>query len=255
MKTALTFVLMILLVVALAASFSRVPEALARMETFRITEIRVEGNRFLTREDALKTLGIAPSASVWDDLDAWEAQLRGHPLVEDVRIARRLPGTLVLEITEPTPVALVPNPTLEPVDASGRFLPVDPAQHRLDLPLMALAGGTKRGTPSAAERRLMAGEIARMAQQEPEFLSRVSEVTLHPRGDLRAQFWRRDPTREIWDLPVNLLFRPQLPSRRIQEGLRVLKDALSRFGGAEIVDLDLRYEDQVVVRLNRAREG
>lgn len=255
MKTGLTFAFVTVLVMALAASLSRLPEALARMDTFRVREIRVEGNRFLTREDALNTLGIPPSASVWDDLDAWEERLRSHSLVEDVEISRRLPGTLVMEVEETVPVALVPNPALEPVDASGRFLPIDPARHRLDLPLMALLDGGKMMTPSASERRLLAGEIARMAQQNPDLLSRVSEVILHSRGDVQARFWRRDPTRESWDSPVNLLFRPYLTAHRIQEGLRVLDDALLRFEGAGIVDLDLRYDDQVVVRLSRAQEG
>ncbi len=255
MKTWLTFFLAALLVVGLAASLARVPEALARMETFKITEVRVEGNRFLTREEALNALAIPPGASVWDDLDVWEEQLRRHPLVEDVKIRRRLPGVLILDVKETEPVALVPNPTLEPVDASGRFLPIDPAEHRLDLPILALAGGKKMMTPSASERRLMAGEIARISQQDPELLSRISEVTLHPRGDLWAQVWRRDTVRDVWDTPVNLLFRPDLPARRFQDGLRVLEDALVRFGGDRILDLDLRYEDQVVVRLNRAGEG
>ena len=255
MKTGLTFAFVGVLVMALAASLARVPEALARMEAFRIREIRVEGNRFLTREEALNTLGIPPSASVWDDLDAWEERLRDHSLVEDVEISRRLPGTLVMRVEETVPVALAPNPTLEPVDASGRFLPIDPARHRLDLPLMVLAGVGKTATPSASERRLLAGEIARMAQQNPDLLSRVSEVILHPRGDVEARFWRRDPARESWDSPVNLLFRPDLAPSRIQEGLRVLEDALIRFEGAGILDLDLRYDDQVVVRLSRAREG
>jgi cell division protein FtsQ len=225
------------------------------MDTFRVTGVRVEGARFFTPEDALRTLGIPPSASVWDDLDAWERRLRDHPLVEDVHIHRRLPGTLILDVTEPTPVALVPSPTLEPVDGSGRILPIDPSLNRLDLPVISLEGSRETETPSAAERRLLAGEVARLARLDPELLARLSQMTLRPRGDLRAQIWRRDLRQEVWDLPVNLLFYPELSLRRIQEGLRVLDDAFARFDGAGISDLDLRYEDQVVVRMNRSEEG
>lgn len=255
MKTGLPFALVAVLVLVLAVCFSRVPEALARMEGFRVTGIRLEGNRFLTREEVLNSLGIPPSASVWDDLGAWEDRLRTHLLVKDVRIRRRLPGTLVMDVTETLPVALVPNPTLEPMDASGRLLPIDPARHRLDLPLVSLEGRDKVATLSVAERRLVAGEIARISRHDPEFLARISDVTLNARGDLRARIWRRDPVREVWDLPVSFLFHPDLPARRIQEGLRVLEDALTRFDGAGISALDLRYEDQVVVRLTRSKEG
>jgi len=255
MKAGLTFVAVTILVVILAASLSRVPEALARMDTFRVSEVRLEGNRFLTRDEALKTLDLPASASVWDDLDPWEDQLKQHLLVESVRIRRRLPGALVLEVRESAPVALVPTPALEPVDGEGRFLPIDPAKHRLDLPVMALEGGGALEKPSASERRLLAREISRISQGHPQLLSRISELTLHPRGDLRARIWRRDAAGEVWDLPFNLLFRPDLPVRRVHEGLRVLEDARERFGGAEILDLDLRYEDQVVVRLNRVEES
>ena len=243
MRSWLAFLFMAALAVALAAVASRAPEALAKVEAFRITEVRLEGNRFLTQAEVEKTLAVPPLASVWDDLDAWEDRLRSHPLVEDAEISRRFPGTLILRVVERNPVALVSNPTLEPVDASGQFLPIDPAAHRLDLPLITIGGRGRVKTLSAAERRLVAGEIARMSQGDPEFLARISEVSLDPRGDLRA---------EIFDPPMTLLFRPHLPSRRIQEGLRVLGDALIRFEGAEIAKLDLRYEDQVVVRLSRA---
>lgn len=243
MRTWLAFAFMAALAVGLAALASRAPEALAKMEAFRVTEVRVAGNRFLTQADVETTLDLSPMASVWDDLDLLEERLQGHLLVERVSVGKRFPGILTVKVVERTPVALVSNPTLEPVDASGRFLPIDPAVHRLDLPLITVGGRDRLETLTAAERNLVAGEIARMAQGDPEFLARISEVVLDPRGDLRA---------EVYDPPMTMLFRPNLPSRRIQEGLRVLEDASVRFEGSGIANLDLRYEDQVVVRLSRA---
>lgn len=253
MKRGLAFVLALTLAVSLAAALSRVPEALSRVEAFRIREIRLEGNRFLTPEEAAKSVAISPLASVWDDLDPFEERLRTHPLVQSVKAKRRFPATLLLKVVEVQPVALVPNPTLEPVDASGSFLPIDPAKHSLDLPIIGLKGQRGREALSAAERRLVAGEIARLAQAEPALVTRISEVTLDARGDLWAQFWRPDAQGEIWDLPITLRFHPNLPSRRVQEGLRVLGDAMNRFENAVVADLDLRFEDQVVVRLDRIR--
>ena len=154
------------------------------------------------------------------------------------------------------PVAIDPDRAvrpLEPVDALGTILPIDPAKHHLDLPIIHLSGGGGGVALTAAERRLVAGEISRLAQWDPEFVAGLSEVTLDPRGDLRAEVWRRDDQGEIWDLPVTLRFHPNLPNRRVQEGLRVLGDAMIRFEGAVVADLDLRYEDQVVVRLHRTR--
>jgi cell division protein FtsQ len=253
MRRWLAFVFVLGVAVALAGALARVPEALAGVEAFRIREIRLEGNRFLSREEAAKAAAISPLASVWDDLDPIEARLRAHPLVADVKAKRRFPGTLVLEVVERQPVALVPNPTLEPVDGLGTILPIDPAVHHLDLPIINLWGDGEGAALTAAQRRLVAGEITRLAQWDPELVAGLSEVTLDPRGDLRAEVWRRDDQGETWDLPVTLRFRPNLSSGRVQEGLRALGDAMGRFGGTVVAGLDLRYADQVVVRLDRTR--
>lgn len=243
MKRWLAFVSVAVLGVALAALLARAPEALAQVENFRVKKIRVEGARYLTEEDARQVLDLTPQSSVWDDLDAWETRLRHHPLVKDVKIHRRFPGTLVLDVDERTPVALFPDPVLEPVDENGRILPIDPAVSRLDLPVMASAGTDGSGSLTSVQRSLLAREISQLAQGDPEFLARISDISLDGRGDIAAT---------IWEPPLVIRFRPGLTSRRIQEGLRVFSDAVARFDGKKVLELDLRYEDQVVVRLGRA---
>jgi cell division protein FtsQ len=243
MKRWLTFVSVLAVAVALGGVFSRIPEALSEVETFRVTEVRLQGNRFLSHEEVVATLALGPQASVWDDKGHLEARLREHPLVEDVVVRRRFPNSLLLQIEERLPVALYPNPTLEPVDEAGRILPIDPAQHKLDLPIMAGTGGDGSGTLTPADLRLLAGEIVRLAEDDPELHSSISDFALHPRGDVSAQ---------LSDPPVTVHFRPGLPCGRIQTGLRVLADAQARFEEGDVAHLDLRWEDQVVVRFARA---
>jgi hypothetical protein len=246
------------LAVALAGVLSRTPRALAKVEAFRVTGIRVEGARYLTQEEALKTLALPAQASVWDDTRNWEMRLRHHPLVSRVTVHRRFPGTLVLQVEEREPVALYPAPALEPVDRSGRVLPIDPGEHPLDLPIMALAGARGLEALTPAQRRLMAEEIHRITQGDPELLARVSDITLDARGDLHARLSGMPPesgsdlNARALDSPVILHFRPGVPHRRIQAALQVLEDASTRFEGRRVTDLDLRYEDQVVARLARA---
>lgn len=243
MKRWMAFWGVVALAVAMAAVMSRAPSALAKVEAFRVTGIRIEGARFLTQEEALRTMDLPANASVWDDTGNWEMRLQHHPLIAKAAVHRRFPGTLVLQVVEREPVALFPGPTLEPVDESGRVLPIDPGLHRLDLPIMAHANARGSGALTPAERRLLAEEIHRITQGDPEFLARVSDITLDSRGDLHAR---------VGDPNVILHFRPGLPYRRIHAGLRVLEDASTRFEGKQVTDLDLRYEDQVVVRLARA---
>jgi len=243
MKRWLTFVLVLALAVALGGVFSRVPRALAEVEAFRVREVRLRGARFLTQEEAERVLDLSERASVWDDTKVLDARLEEHPLVREATIHRRFPGALLLQVVEREPVALFPNPTLEPVDEAGRILPIDPALHKLDLPIMAATGGGGSGSLTTAELSLLAGEISRLAKGDPEFHSRVSDFSLDPRGDVQAR---------ISDSAVTLRFRPGLPNVRIETGMKVLEDAQARFGEGEVVDLDLRFDDQVVVRFGGA---
>jgi hypothetical protein len=243
MKRWLTFVFMLALAVALGGVVSRVPKALAEVEAFRVEEVRLRGARFLTHEEVVKVLDLSDRASVWDDTELLEARLEEHPLVKEITIHRRFPSALLLQVVEREPVALFPNPTLDPVDESGRILPIDPALHKLDLPLMGSAGEEGTGSLTPVGLRLLAGEISRLAQGDSEFHSRISDFALYPRGDVRAR---------IWDPPVTLHFLPGLSSRQIQVGLRVLRDAQARFDERDVMELDLRFDDQVVVRFGRA---
>lgn len=239
MHRGLRFLLALLATVALAAGTARVPEALARVDAFRVREIRLEGARFLTYRDAVSTVDVASDATVWDDPDPLEERLRGHPLVLKARVRRRLPDGLVLEVEERTPVALVPTPTLVPVDASGRALPVDPAIHRLDLPLVHPRRPALRGESRLlpAQLRLVARELGRLSEAEPQLTARISEVRL---AGGALEFRLTEPR-------VELLFHPPLASDRLRRGLRALREARERWPGREPRAVDLRFADQVVV--------
>jgi cell division protein FtsQ len=244
MKRGLVFLLVTGVAVGVAALAARAPEALAGMEAFRVVDVQVRGTRFLAREAAVATLAVPATASVWDDLEVYRGRLLAHPLVREARVRRRLPGTLVAEVRERDPVAMVPSPDLAPVDGEGRTLPIDPIKFRLDLPILVPAAGEEAPTLTPAQRRTLAREIARLAQADPELVARLSDLSLDRRGDLRAQ---------VLEPAGVLLLRPGLPVRRIQEGLRVLADAAGRFEGMAVTNLDLRYEDQVVVRLQEIK--
>ena len=243
MKRWLTFVFVLAVAVALGGVMSRVPRALSEVEAFRVREIRLRGERFLTHGAAVATLDLAPGASVWDDTSILEERLATHPLVREASVHRRFPGALLVKVVEAEPVALFPNPTLEPVDAGGRILPIDPVVHKLDLPIVASAEDEGPGSLTPGGLRTLAGEVHRLAQGDPELHARISDFTLNRRGDVRAR---------LADPQVTLHFRPGLSSGQIHTGLRVLSDVRGRFDEGRVEDLDLRFENQVVVRLEGA---
>jgi hypothetical protein len=240
-------------------AWQHAPEALASSALFQVSEIRFEGARYLDGNDALPIATLPEGFSVWSDLESVAGRVRAHPLVAEARVRRRLPSTLVVEVREREPVGLLPTPTLVPVDAEGRRLPIDPALHRLDLPLLRpRAEPVPPGSPSQgpgavppagapageegltpAQLRILAGEVARLTHLEPVLWTTVSEASLDPWGDVVIR---------IAEPRTAFHFRPPLTAGRLHEGLRVLADALDREPGRTPAAIDLRFADQVVVR-------
>lgn len=219
--------------VTLAAAW--LPDALAELDYFRAREYRVAGARVLEEKQVLATAAISPFVSVFDDLTAMERRLEEHPLIRHARITTVLPSTLVFTIEERTPVAFVASPVLEPVDRDGQVLPLNPVDHRLDLPVLMRVGG--RGALSPSQLRILAMEVDRLAADDPTFLAAVSEIAIDDRGDATA----------VMSGDLLLRFRPPLSHRRLREGLDVLRDAVLRRPDQRASVLDLRFEDQVVV--------
>jgi hypothetical protein len=215
--------------------------ALARVDWFRVRSVRVEGGRYLSDDEIERTAAVPPDANLWDDVTPVAARLAAHPMVQDVAIHRRLPGTLVLRVEERLPVGLVPTPTLEPVDREGRRLPLDPALHRLDLPVIR-PGRSGRGASAPAAIAAAAREAARMAEVDPTFWEGVSVLT---------ENGARDLTIEWGDPAVRLRFRAPLAQARLREALAVLADVTGRGDPVPLL-LDLRFADQVVVRWSDA---
>lgn len=215
-----------------------IPDLLVEMELFRVVDFRLEGATYLTLEEAIDAMDVVPQASIWDDAESWETALEAHPLVSTARIGRRPPGTLVLKVKERVPVALLPSPALEPVDVTGRRLPIDPARHRLDLPVIRpwSGGGGSELTPE--QLRTLAQEIQRLADADPQFFDVLSDVARDERGDVVAR---------AGEPGVAFRYSAPLAVQRLKEGLLVLDDVLGRSDETPRT-IDLRYVDQVVVR-------
>ena len=95
-------------VVSLTLIFIYTYSILLSIPYFQITEVSVRGLRELTEKDILTSADIKPTQNILSvNTDAVVRRICANQWVENVYVGRELPGKLVLEIKERTPLALV----------------------------------------------------------------------------------------------------------------------------------------------------
>lgn len=216
------------------------PQVLREVPWFAVRRVEISGTRLLAPHQVLATAGVGEGRNLWAELGPVESALRAHPAVAGATVSRRPPHTLRIRIEEKRPIAYVEAGALSPITARGEILPVDPA--RLDLPV--IRGAWAETTP--ALRGALLAETDRLARTDPALLARVSEIRgASGRADVLVL---THALAEI-TLPVGV------SSARLAQLRAVLADLERRLplpvdgAPAPVASVDLRYEEQIVVRL------
>ena len=212
------------------------PRALRQLDTFRVETVEVTGTRFLEPYAVVRAAGLDRTATVFDDADRWRAGVLTLPLVDDVRVRRRMPSTVVLEVREVEPVALVGETRLRPVDGTGHVIPLEPAGIVLDLPIVvgAPVTGGRMGTPAGAS---AVATLTALAVRAPELSGRISQLEVGA-GVLRIAF--RGESLEAL-LPTHPTEVQLLQLRLAHADLRARGEL------HQVRTIDVRFRDQVVV--------
>lgn len=238
---------------AITALAAGAPHALRRVDAFRIGMVEVRGVRLMDPAAAVAALDVPADATVFDDFEPWRARLLEHPLVADARIARRLPDTLVVEITEAEAVALVRTPELRPVDVRGRLLPVAPGATTLDLPVLGgPAEFDESGTLSDPAQRALLETLATVEAVEPTLAEWISEAVAVGGGAVRLLL--------RWPERAEILLPTQPEPATLEQLSLVLadlaatadvavRDTVQHMEISRLERLDARFRDQVVVSL------
>lgn len=241
----------LLLIIGPAAWFAR--RGATKMEFFHVRAVEVQGVRYLDPNTVLDRMAVDTMRSVWDNYAPLIARVKSLPQVADVFITRKLPGTLVVTIRENLPVALSPSPRgLEAVDSAGVVLPIDPTSADLDLPV-------------ALQRDVsMLNLLGALRLHEPVLFRRISEIGRDGKDGVLMQLERRATTgaAAVSDSAgtdskaVVAVVAPRVLRVRALLGVSVSRladifpvesDLLRR--RANVAELDLRYRDQVIARL------
>lgn len=214
------------------------PLLLRRMSFFRVRHVEVSGVRYVEPRDILDRLKVDTSASVWDPTGPLEERVARHPLVREVTVSRKLPGTLVVRLVENVPVALVPTAKgFRAYDERGVALPIDPTTDDVDVPILS--------RPDSALLALLGA--ARV--QAPDLYRRLSEVRREGVGSAAARAAGPAGGQELVlvldSLPVRTL--ADITLHRLADLQLVERDLARR--RLRATELDLRYRDQVIARL------
>jgi cell division protein FtsQ len=216
-------------ILLVAAALFSVPwwgrSALSKLAFFRVRRIEIVGAHFLAPSDVVKRLAVDTTASVWTPLAPLARRVEADPLIASATVERRLPGTLVVTVVEKVPVALVPaRGGFKAYDRTGAALPLEPSRVAVDLPVLAAR--------DTALLRLL-GDLR---DSVPDIYARLSEV---------RRVGRRELVLRTISVPVRAM--ADVRPGRLADIIPVEQDLARR--RARVVELDLRYREQVVARL------
>lgn len=212
-------------------------------DLFRVREVTFRGLVNARPAVLVAEAGLGRRRSIFDDLEAVEARLARDPLVRSARVRRELPGRLVVDVREREPVAYWSEGSLWPVDAEGRVLPLAPAYHGWDLPILmgSEAGGAlHEGRVVDAEARALLRLVLGARDRVPEVARRISVAQLGPGGDVLLHLM--EGAGEVGKVRLRL----ETPLAKLGLLPHVLRDLEAKGLGFEV--LDLSYADQIVVR-------
>ncbi len=212
-----------LLLVATSPFWS--PLFLRRIAFFHIRRVEILGAHYVAPSDILARLHVDTTSSVWDPTAPLVARVLRHPAIKTAAIRRQLPGTLIIDITERVPIALVSAPGgLRVYDALGIALPIDPASVTVDAPVLM------------ARDTALLRFLGALRNERPALYARVSTIRRVGRDELILQM-KSEPVRAMQDITVE----------RLAE-LEPVEIDLAR-KQVRVAEIDLRYRDQVIARV------
>lgn len=201
----------------------------------------------LVREDAVVAAAAVADSAVLADVDLMAVQRRIEklPYVRSVVVRRDPPRTLVVEISEREPVALIvgDGPQEYMIDVDGIVLPCVQSTIEYDLPVIsgAAMGRLKPGQPARDARVRDAVDVLRTADSLGTGYNELfSEVNVSHARDLVLY---------THDAGIPVLFgRPERAAQKLLSLRTYWETVAVHEDVREISYVDVRFREQVVVR-------
>jgi cell division septal protein FtsQ len=165
-KTAPVVLVVLLIAGALAGvtysgmiGYEKIAAAVSSSKLFTVKNVMVKGNERVSVAEVLDKCGISTVSKMYKvNTAAVAANLAGNPWIEQVRCVKKWWGSVVIEIRERTPIALVTAGNVMLVDGSGTVIPIEPGKD-YKLPMLI---GARVVADDNGRRHIDSGTIARV---------------------------------------------------------------------------------------------
>ena len=206
---------------------------------FAITEVAVAGARRLTPEEIVAASGIGPGTNLFRlDRGAVVARLEALPLVRRADLVRRFPNQVTLAVEERRPFTLAHAGRLHWIDESGVNLGAETRAVAPKAPVITGLSPADLGTGPPSPRVAAGISLLRvLLRSETTLLQQISEIDVsRPDGPVLYTVEGVEVRLGAEDWEARLA--------RLQGVL-----AQVRAGGEAVGAIDLRFRDQVVLKI------
>ncbi len=225
--------LVVVLVLAGLVRFVGLPavHAVTAHPVFTVRSVVVEGATYLDTEKITTAAGVQPGANIFNvDLVGVAQSLKNAYSSETFTVFRRLPDTVVIEVSERKPVALLNMSTLVGVDSEGVPLPHIGADMVGTLPIVSGISSVTALSDSSTKARLVAGlrMLENISKDSPAVYGRISEVDVSNMADLGIS---------LVDNGLKVIIGEREWSEKIPDLERVINEVTWRRKDAKTLDL------------------
>ena len=213
----------------------------------KVKRVTIEGNRIVETAEITQLIKVPKNTQLQDiDLMAVRRDIMSHHFIKDAVVERDLPATLKVTVKERVPLAIINRAELLYLDEDGVVLPHSISRQLFDLPVLTGLPDDMNLTPGVTIKNADIQEalkiLAASKLVSKELYHLVSEVRLRNGGDIVLYAAE-------WGVPI-IFGRGEIPAKVVR--LAACWDDVVRERGTENLQyVDLRFDDQVVVRWNK----
>ncbi|NIR49464.1 FtsQ-type POTRA domain-containing protein [candidate division KSB1 bacterium] len=206
-------------------------------EVLRLKNVHVEGLHFMKKKEVLELANLDSTKNVYEfNFGDIEDRIKNHDLVRDAKVSMSLPSTIKIQVLEKEPLALWLNTKLVAIDEFGNLFPE--LEHQLfhDYPIITNLPLPKDTTDAYHK---VVNFLRTVRSQSFALYSEISEISYSE--NIGIYFFLTEGAIPVFMGEGGI-------SQKGTNLMKVYEILDSENGLANIEYLDLRFEDQVVVK-------